>query len=60
MTDKDKEELVFTAYYINAAQFKRHFHTLEAYARRANYKEVCHKLETGEVLRNTRLDDVGG
>ncbi|GAH64993.1 unnamed protein product [marine sediment metagenome] len=59
MTDKDKDDLVFTAYYINAEQFKRHFHTLESYARRAKYKEVCHKLESGEILRNTRLDIQG-
>lgn len=54
MTDKD--DLVFTAYYIHAEQFKRHFHTVESYARREKYKEVIHKLETGEVLRETRLD----
>ena len=55
MTDDD---LVFTAYYIHVEQFKRHFHTLEAHARREKYKEVIHKLETGEVLRETRLDVV--
>ena len=54
MTEKDDQ--VFTAYYINAEQFKRHFHTLENYARREKFKEVSHKLQTGEVLRETRLD----
>ena len=54
----DKDNLVFTAYYIHAEQFKRHFHTVESYARREKYKEVIHKLETGEVLRETRLDVV--
>jgi hypothetical protein len=53
-----KDDLVFTAYYIHAEQFKRHFHTVESYARREKYKEVIHKLETGEVLRETRLDAV--
>lgn len=59
MTDKDKDDLIFTAYYISAEQFKRHFHTVEAYARREKYKEVSHKLESGEILRNTRLDIQG-
>ena len=54
----EKNEFVFTAYYINAEQFKRHCHTVESYARREKYKEVIHKLETGEVLRETRLDVV--
>ena len=53
-----EDDLVFTAYYSSAEQFKRHFHTLEAYARRERFKEVIHKLETGEVLRATRLDVV--
>ena len=54
MTEKD--DLVFTAYYINAEQFKRHFHTIEDHARREGLKEVVHKLQTGEVLKETRLD----
>lgn len=54
MTEKD--DLVFTVYYINAEQFKRYFHTLEAHARREGLKEVVHKLQTGEVLKETRLD----
>ncbi len=56
MTEND--DLVFTVYYINAEQFKRHFHTMEDYARRKKFKEVAHKLESGEVLRETRLDVV--
>lgn len=51
-----KDNLVFTAYYINAEQFKRHFHTLESYAKREGLKEVIHKLDTGEILQETRLD----
>lgn len=54
MTDKDN--LVFTAYYIHVEQFKRHFHTLENYARREKCKAVIHKLQTGEILKETRLD----
>ena len=53
-----KDNLIFTAYYINAEQFKRHFHTIENYARREKFKDVAHKLESGEVLRETRLDAV--
>ena len=55
MTDDD---LVFTAYYISAEQFKRHFHTVENHARREKCKEVIHKLQTGEILKETRLDAV--
>ena len=54
----EREDQVFTVYYINAEQFKRHFHTLESMARRARFKEIVHKLESGEVLRETRLDAV--
>jgi hypothetical protein len=54
----EQDEEVFTVYYICAEQFKRHFHTLENYARREKFKEVKHKLESGEVLRETRLDAV--
>ena len=56
MTDKD--DLVFTAYYINAEQFKRHFHTMESHARYQKCKAVVHKLTTGEILKETRLDVV--
>jgi len=59
MVNTDKDDLVFTAYYITVEQFKRHFHTVESYARREKYKEVTHKLEAGEILRNTRLDIQG-
>ena len=66
MTDKDevflrledKDELVFTVYYINAEQFKRHFHTLERMARREKFDEIVHRLQSGEVLKETRLDAV--
>lgn len=54
----EKDDLVFTAYYINAEQFKRHFHTIENHARREKCKEVIHKLQTGEILKETRLDAV--
>lgn len=56
MTEKD--DLVFTAYYINAEQFKRPFHTIENHARREKCKVVIHKLETGEILKETCLDAV--
>jgi hypothetical protein len=55
MTEEDQ---VFTVYYISAEQFKRHFHTLENHARREKFKKVAHKLQSGEVLRETRLDVV--
>lgn len=56
MTDKD--DRIFTAYYINAEQFKRHFHTIENYARREKCESVIHRLQSGEVLQETRLDVV--
>ena len=54
----DQDETVFTVYYINAEQFKRHFHTLENHARREKFKKVAHKLQSGEMLKETRLDAV--
>jgi len=56
MTDND--DLIFTAYYSTVEQFKRHFHTLERCAKRNGFKEIKHRLETGEVLKETRLDAV--
>lgn len=56
MTEKD--DLVFTVYYISAEQFKRHFHTLENHARREKFKKIAHKLHSGEMLKETRLDVV--
>ena len=52
----EREDQVFTVYYINAEQIKRHFHTLENYARREKFKEIIHRLQSGEVLQETRLD----
>ena len=54
----EKDDLVFTAYYINAEQFKRHYHTIENHARREKCESVIHKLQSGEVLQETRLDVV--
>ena len=54
----DPDELVFVVYYISAEQFKRHFHTLENHARANKLKKVVHKLQSGEVLKETRLDAV--
>ena len=48
-------EDIFTTYYTMEAQFKRHAHTIEAYARRNKYKRVVHKLESGEVLKEVEL-----
>ena len=53
-----KDGLVFTVYYICAEQFKRHFHTLENMARREKFNEIIHRLQSGEILKETRLDAV--
>ena len=55
---EDKDELVFTVYYISAEQFNRHFHTLERMARREKFNEITHRLQSGEILKETRLDAV--
>ena len=54
----DKDDLIFTAYYLTVKLFKRHYHTFERYAKDAGFVEVAHKLESGEVLKETRLDVV--
>ena len=54
MTDKDNR--IFTAYYSCVEQFKRHYHTIENHARREKCECVIHKLQSGEVLQETRLD----
>ena len=57
MTDND--ETVFTAHYSTVEQFKRYYHTIENHARREKCVCVIHKLQTGEVLKETRLDGDG-
>ena len=66
MTDNDevflqleeKDNMVFTVYYISAEQFKRHFHTLERMAKREKFDAIIHRLQSGEILQETRLDAV--
>lgn len=52
------DDLVFTAVYPKVEAFKRYYHTFESYARAAGFEEIKHELETGEVLKETRLDAV--